>query len=197
MMQTDRFSLALLQILLLFVLLIFIFLSGCASRGTTSYTSKEEDKEEGFALHIIDCRWGVAGSPYNPFEAFLLVDDCYPDKTIFTITGEHIDRYNWTNHQMKLTLAATQLLDAELGKGWLGRNYAFLLSVDNQMIYCGFFYDPRGAAAIAFPVIYLEMEKENVILNMKPSHFRHQSLEWDDLSDQRLHKFLRESGKYQ
>ena len=174
------------------VLLIVNLGLGCVRQKSINDTSIIKGDSR-FALHILNCIWGVDDSPYNATQAYETVTECYPEKLAFTIADDHIQYYDKNSNKIILTEDATKQLEYRFKSPLLFMNNFFLLSLDNELIYTGVFYDPHGAAAIRFPVIYPDFEEKQYTLKISTAHLDGAGIE-EDITGRKLYKYLQKSG---
>jgi hypothetical protein len=88
--------------------------------------------------------------------------------TLWSITEENIEQYDWTNQEITLTLDATNKILQSLGEdtlfGWVAMKQIFIVTFDNEWRFGRVIEMQGSAAAIRFPVIYLDYYSTNKII---------------------------------
>jgi hypothetical protein len=182
-----------LRIVSLFVLLSII--TGCQTTSNTSSTLQPNLVKNGFALYILDCRWGVVATPYSAAEVSPVINSCFPDKVLSTIIDDHIQSYDWDSHNLRLTQEGSNLIKEQIGEDWIFKDYAFVVKLEGITLYSGFFYSAAGAAHLDFPVIHSESQHEQELFQILPSQFPSNIAPSHPIADDRLKLYFQETGK--
>lgn len=182
-----------LRIVSLFVLLSII--TGCQTTSNTSSTLQPNLVKNGFALYILDCRWGVVATPYSTAEVSSVINSCFPDKVLYTIVDDRIQNYDWGSHNLRLTQEGSNLIKKQIGENWIFKDYAFVVKLEGITLYSGFFYSVGGAARLDFPVIHAESQHEQDLFQIRPSQFPSNIAPSHPIADERLKLYLQKIGK--
>jgi hypothetical protein len=145
-----------------------------------SCTKATPESSARFQLHVLDISWGDPTDPdlgYTRDTAWPVLKNLdWEQSSIWTITEQDIELYDWNQQTITLTVEATTDLrqafdDDALSRWMIGQ--AFVVTCDGDWVYGGVFYLPEGAAGIDFPAIYLQYsEREQAVLVLRSSHAR-------------------------
>lgn len=106
--------------------------------------------------------------------------------TLWSITEEDIEQYDWTNQEITLTLDATNKIWQSLGEdtlfGWVAMKQIFIVTFDNEWRFGGVIEMQGSADAIRFPVIYLDYYSTNKII-MKLCNSHRWTLDYSDCTE--------------
>jgi hypothetical protein len=146
------------------ILFISLLLVSCSEQVKTN-TSPH------FKINVTKYFWMVRSQVYGYTResAFPIMKKININKdTLWSITEENIEQYDWTNQEITLTLDATNKILQSLGEdtlfGWVAMKQIFIVTFDNEWRFGRVIEMQGSAAAIRFPVIYLDYYSTNKII---------------------------------
>jgi hypothetical protein len=174
--------------------------------GTLFYGCESKNKTNAFLISILeqDVNSRPPGLGYSMQSAWPVLQEAYPSKSVYEITADGIDNYNWMDQTITLTSEATDSFieyfndcDENDLEACL-TNRAFVVVYENTPIYGGIFFTKAPIApAYHFPVIYLDLVNGVLELKIRPGNSileNYSEKEWEIIRDNRVKAFFVERG---
>ena len=145
------------------------------------------------------------GLGYTTATSWPILKAAYPSEVVFNITEDDVETYNWTEQKIILTkkssLVFLEALDCEENQQSFTCILlnSFVVALDEVPVYGGQFILPASQAAIRFPVIYVSIVDDNVILDIRPIHafggIEETEPGWAVIKDQRIEQIFAHLNK--
>jgi len=128
------------------------------------------DTPSGLQLHVLNLDWSDLGFRYTTQDVWPVLTSADLAQRRLLLEEPDIRTYDWDHQEVWLSDPAIRRL-VQCAADKLLRNavgQAFVVTLDDDRLYGGLFYDQGGAAAIRFPVIHA-LGEPTIVLRIRPA----------------------------